>query len=78
MPPNLITSNPKVMMGKPAIAGARITVERILEKLAAGETPSQIVDAYPRLTVESVEAAVAFAAETVRSNALSPAEKVLG
>lgn len=35
---NLITSNPNVMMGKPVVAGTRITVELILEKLAAGET----------------------------------------
>ncbi len=34
----LIISNPAVMMGKPVIAGTRITVELILEKLAAGET----------------------------------------
>ena len=33
-----IVSNPKVMMGKPVVAGTRITVELILEKLAAGET----------------------------------------
>ena len=34
----LITSNPKVMMGKPTVAGTRITVELILDKLAAGES----------------------------------------
>lgn len=36
-----ITSDPKIMMGKPVIAGARITVEIILEELAAGETVGQ-------------------------------------
>ena len=34
----LVVSNPSVMMGKPVIAGTRITVELVLEKLAAGET----------------------------------------
>ncbi len=42
-----IVSDPKVMMGKPVIAGTRITVEIILEKLAAGETPEQILEAHP-------------------------------
>ncbi|MCC5617330.1 DUF433 domain-containing protein [Nostoc sp. CHAB 5836] len=37
-----IVSDPKIMMGKPVISGTRITVELILEKLAAGETPQQI------------------------------------
>jgi uncharacterized protein (DUF433 family) len=42
-----IVSNPKVMMGKPVIAGTRITVELVLEKLAAGETIEQILEAHP-------------------------------
>ena len=45
----MIVSNPDVMMGKPVIAGTRITVELILEKLAAGETVEQILEAHPRL-----------------------------
>lgn len=47
---NLITSDPKIMMGKPVIAGTRITVELILDKLAAGETYEQILEAHPHLT----------------------------
>jgi uncharacterized protein (DUF433 family) len=42
MKANLINSDPSVMMGKPVITGTRITVESILEKLAAGETVEQI------------------------------------
>ena len=42
---NFIESDPNVMMGKPVIAGTRITVELVLEKLAAGETVEQILDA---------------------------------
>jgi uncharacterized protein (DUF433 family) len=38
MPQNQIVADPKIMMGKPTVAGTRITVELILEKLAAGET----------------------------------------
>lgn len=44
------------MMGKPVVAGTRITVELILEKLAAGETVEQILDAHPRLTREMIVA----------------------
>ena len=61
----LIRSDPSVMMGKPVIAGTRITVELILEKLAAGETVEQILDAHPRPTREAIQAALAFAAEAL-------------
>lgn len=63
---DLIQTDPSVMMGKPVIAGTRITVELILEKLAAGETVEQILEAHPRLTRESVSAALAYAAQALR------------
>ena len=53
-----IVSDPNVMMGKPVIAGTRITVELILEKLAAGEAPEQILEAHPRLTHEGIQSGV--------------------
>lgn len=61
----LVVSDPAIMMGKPVIAGARITVELILEKLAAGETAEQILDAHPRLTREAIYAALAFAVDSL-------------
>ena len=64
----LIVADPAVMMGKPVIAGTRITVELILEKLAAGETIEQLLEAHPRLTREAVQAALAFAAEALRAD----------
>lgn len=72
MPASLIISDPKVMMGKPVIAGTRITVELVLEKLAAGETVEQILAAHPRLTREAVQAALAFAAKALRSDVVYP------
>jgi uncharacterized protein (DUF433 family) len=69
----MIVSDPHVMMGKPVVAGTRITVELILEKLAAGETIGQIVDAHPRLTREGVRAALGFAAEALRADVVCPA-----
>ena len=68
MPQSLISSDPKVMMGKPVIAGTRITVELVLEKLAAGETIEQILSEHPRLTAEGIRAAIAFAAEALRAD----------
>lgn len=64
----LIISDPKIMMGKPVIAGTRITVELILEKLAAGETVEQILESHPRLTKDGVQAAMAFAAEVLKGD----------
>jgi uncharacterized protein (DUF433 family) len=68
----LITSDPAVMMGKPVVAGTRITVELILEKLAAGDSIEQVLAAHPRLTEEAVRAALAFAAEALKSDVIYP------
>jgi uncharacterized protein (DUF433 family) len=61
----LITSDPAVMMGKPVIAGTRITVQLILDRLAAGESVDDLLRAYPRLTREEIQAAIAFASEVL-------------
>ena len=50
----------------PVIAGTRITVQLISEKLAAGETIEQILKAHPRLTEEAIRAALAFAAKALQ------------
>ncbi len=68
----LIVSDPKVMAGQPVIAGTRITVELVLEKLAAGETIEQLLEAHPRLTKEGVQAALAFAREALRADVVYP------
>lgn len=72
MQKNLVVSDPNVMMGKPVVAGTRITVELILEKLAAGEPVEQILDAHPRLTREGIQAALAFASEALRADVIYP------
>jgi uncharacterized protein (DUF433 family) len=68
MKTNLVESNPKVMLGKPVIVGTRITVELILEKLAAGETVEQILDAHPRLTREGISAALLYAVKNLKGS----------
>ena len=65
MEAELIQSDPAVMMGKPVVAGTRITVELILDKLSAGETVDQILEAHPRLTREGVLAALDFAVQAL-------------
>ncbi|MCZ6633269.1 MAG: DUF433 domain-containing protein [bacterium] len=72
MKTELILSNPQIMMGKPVIAGTRIPVELILEKLAAGESVEQILQAHPRLTQEGIQAALAFAARVLRADIVYP------
>ena len=67
-----IVSDPAVMMGKPVIAGTRVTVEMLLDKLAAGETIEQIVDAHPRLTREAALAAIEFAGKALRADVVYP------
>ena len=74
----LISSDPKIMMGKPVVTGTRITVELILEKLAAGESVDQILSEHPRLTPDAVRAAIAFAAEVLRADVVYPLENVAG
>ena len=69
---SLIQSHPQIMMGKPVIAGTRITVESILERLGAGETPEQIIAAHPRLTREAVLASASFAAEALHADVVYP------
>jgi uncharacterized protein (DUF433 family) len=70
---NVIQSDPSIMMGKPVIAGTRITVELILEKLAAGESVEQVLDSHPRLTREAVLAALDFAAKVLKADVVYPA-----
>jgi len=72
MTQRLISSDPKIMMGQPVIAGTRITVDLILEKLSAGETFEQLLEAHPRLTREGIQAALNFAREALRADVVYP------
>jgi uncharacterized protein (DUF433 family) len=56
----LITANPKVMLGKPVIAGTRITVEHILREVTAGTTIDQLLEDHPEITREQIEAAIEY------------------
>ena len=67
-----ITVDPRIHFGKPVIKGTRLTVELILEKIAAGGSFEQIMEAHPRLTREAIRAAIAFAAENLRADVIYP------
>ena len=70
-----IHSDLDVMMGKPVVKGTRIPVELVLEKVATGESFEQIIEEHPRLTRNAILAAVAFAAENLRADAIYPVSK---
>ena len=67
-----IEVNPKVLMGKPVIKGTRISVELILEKLAAGETENDILQAHPHIAKEDIKAASGFAAQSLKGENIYP------
>ena len=64
--------NPKVMLGKPVIRGTRITVENILERLGAGESVEDILEAYPTLGRDAIQGALAYAAEVLSGEVVYP------
>jgi uncharacterized protein (DUF433 family) len=70
-----IESDPAVMMGKPVVAGTRITVESILERLAAGETVEDVLAAHPQLERADVEAAFSYAVSVLRMDVAGSVSK---
>jgi uncharacterized protein (DUF433 family) len=62
-----ITINPAVLAGKPTIRGLRISVEQVLRALAAGISRDELLEDYPDLQSEDLQACLAYAAETVAS-----------
>jgi uncharacterized protein (DUF433 family) len=63
-----ITVDPNICGGNPCIKGTRIYISIILDALAEGLTPEEIIDHYPSLQIEDIRAAVAYAAELAREN----------
>lgn len=63
---DVITVEPDKRSGKPCIRGMRVTVSDVLEYLASGMTPEEIVKEFPYLTLDDIRASLAFAAERER------------
>jgi uncharacterized protein (DUF433 family) len=58
-----ISIDPRIHHGKPCIKGTRVPVSVIVGSIANGDTPARIIDAWPQLTEDDIEAALKFAAE---------------
>ena len=67
-----ISTNPAICHGKPCITGTRIMVSVILDNLAEGLTPDEIVADYPPLTLTDIRVAIAYAAALAREEELLP------
>lgn len=67
-----IVRNPKILVGKPVIAGTRISVALILNLIAHGKTIDEIIDDYPDLTREDIKAAVQYAERVVEKDKIAP------
>lgn len=67
-----ISTSPNICHGKPCITGTRIMVSVILDNLADGLTPDEIVTDYPPLTLIDIRAAIAYAAALAREEELLP------
>lgn len=62
-----IVADPKVLVGKAVIKGTRLSVELVMDLLARGYSREQILQQYPSLSGEDVQACLAYAAEVLRS-----------
>lgn len=65
-----IVSNPETLFGKPVIVNTRIPVDLILEKLAAGDTIDDLLEAYPKITKDAIAACLLFAADSIKHETL--------
>jgi uncharacterized protein (DUF433 family) len=73
-----IVSQPDVLFGKPVIQGTRISVELVMERIAAGQTVDDILASYPHLSREQVLAALKHAAQLARAEAKCAIEHATG
>jgi len=73
---NRIVLNPKVMVGKPTIRGTRLAVEYILNLLAHGATPTEILAEYEGITQEDIQACLLFATRSLENTAFMPLAEI--
>ena len=67
-----ITINPKIFGGKPIIRGRRLAVEHVLGMLAAGDMPATILEGYPWLESEDIQACLVYARRLVGHERIEP------
>jgi uncharacterized protein (DUF433 family) len=69
-----ITVDPQILVGKPVVKGTRISVELVIDLLAAGWTEQQVLASYPTLKADDVRACLAYASEILHSEKVFPLE----
>ena len=69
-----IVSDPRILGGKPCVRGTRLSIDFILELSASGASRDDIVRAYPQLSIEDVQQALQYAAESLRHDVILTAE----
>ncbi|NJN96968.1 MAG: DUF433 domain-containing protein [Anaerolineales bacterium] len=67
-----ITVNPKIFGGKPIIRGRRLAVEHVLGMMAAGDTPETILEGYPWLELQDIQACLVYARRLVGHERIEP------
>ena len=67
-----IIINPRIMVGKPVIRGTRIPVDLIVRMLAQGISEGEILDEYPHLSLEDIQAALFYAAQMLSQDDILP------
>jgi uncharacterized protein (DUF433 family) len=72
-----ITVNPRVLVGKPTIRGMRISVEQILDALAAGVPEQELLEDYPVLERDDIRAVLLYARDVVASERVYPVETLM-
>jgi uncharacterized protein (DUF433 family) len=73
-----ITYNPAIFGGKPIIRGKRLAVEHVLGMLAAGNTYESMVEDFPWLVIEDVQACLLYAARMVGRERFEPVLSAAG
>ncbi len=63
----MVVANPEILGGKPCVRGTRISVEFVLELLASGASPQEILAKYPQIGEEGFSAALCYAARAMKN-----------
>jgi uncharacterized protein (DUF433 family) len=67
-----IVIDPKILVGKPVIRGTRISVEFVVDLLAAGWSHEQVLESYPHISEQDIRACLAYAGELLREEQVYP------
>ena len=72
--PDRIVIDPDILVGKPVVKGTRIAVELVIDLLARGWSHEQVMQQYDHITVEDIQACLAYASELLKSERVYPVQ----